>query len=57
MKGRDNKRRKGRRVEGRERRGKEGRRGKGREGKRKGQGATAPQIWSSVLAPDRNFST
>jgi hypothetical protein len=54
MKGRDNKRRKGRGVEGREeerrREGRDG--GKGREGKgRKGQGATAPQIWSSVLAP------
>jgi hypothetical protein len=56
MKGRDNKRRKGRGVEDRGEEGKErgkGREGKGREGKRERSRGYSPQIWNSVLAPDR----
>jgi hypothetical protein len=50
MKGRDNKRKEG---EGRGEEGerREGREGKGGKRKGKGQGATAPQIWNSVLVP------
>jgi hypothetical protein len=47
MKGRDNKRRKGRGVEWR---GEEGR-GRRRKGKGEGSRSYSPQIWSSVLAP------
>jgi hypothetical protein len=57
MKGRDNKRRKGRGVEDRGEEGEGKREGKGRGGEGEGKRERLrrlqpPQIWNSVLAPD-----